>query len=113
MCADRMVVSDSDTDCSVIDLVNNPEATTLGEEATIDPMTFEEEEDGYLSPLEGFTNLKDNRDDQAFGQYFAQLQQAPPKQRRKRTSTSRNTGKSDTTTTRKKKRFYKKKRRIY
>jgi hypothetical protein len=90
MCNDML----SDSDCSVIDLVEQTEAA--------DPMTIDdkEEEDGYLSPLEGFTNLKDNRDNQAFGQYFAQLQ-PPPVQKRKRA----------TSAPRKKKRFFKRKKK--
>lgn len=102
------MISDSDTDCSIIDLVNNNSEVTgrQEEEDIIDPMRIDqEEEDGYLSPLEGYTNLRDNQDNQEFNQYFAQLEQAPVQSKKR--SYTRNTTRN---TTRKRK-FYKKRKK--
>ena len=76
---DATVISDSD--CSVIDLVDP------------DNSSKPKDDDGYLSPLEGFTNIKENRDDAQFNPFFQQLE----------------TTKKRRTTTKKKKPAYKSK----
>lgn len=62
----------SDSDSSIIDLVNVSESA-------------EEEEDGYLSPLEGFKSLKED-DNPSF---LAQLQTEPKQKRGRATSTKK------------------------
>jgi hypothetical protein len=137
------LISDSDSDCSVIDLIENPEAALRRrdsiEEIEVEEITSslppvftlpqifspssppieqeepprnyqaEEEDDGYLSPLEGFTNINENNSE--FNPYFAQLQAPIPTPRKGRSTTPRST----TTTTKKKrnwgKKFYRKKKR--
>ncbi|KAI8373995.1 hypothetical protein EDC96DRAFT_572309 [Choanephora cucurbitarum] len=65
---DATVISDSD--CSVIDLVDP------------DNSSKPNDDDGYLSPLEGFTNIKENREDAQFNPFFQQLEQKTTKRKR-------------------------------
>ncbi|KAI8098317.1 uncharacterized protein B0P05DRAFT_521358 [Gilbertella persicaria] len=82
----------SDSDCSVIDLVNP--------DNTHDPLP-EEEDDGYLSPLEGFTNIKENRDNALFNPFFEQFKQKEPTKRKRKTTKNKTTTASSS-----KKRWY-------
>ncbi|KAI8394035.1 uncharacterized protein BYT42DRAFT_28439 [Radiomyces spectabilis] len=62
--------SDSDSDCSVIDLcaIPQPQQQQAHDDAGI------EEDDGYLSPLEGFVNLLDDQSPSTdYQQYFQQF----------------------------------------
>ncbi|KAI8970181.1 hypothetical protein BDF20DRAFT_889733 [Mycotypha africana] len=91
---------DDASDCSVIDLVNPNNNTTNNSQSQ---QQVHEEDDGYLSPLEGFTNL--DRSNAEFNPFFEQLQpRAPAKRTRKSTaaSTSSTAVASSTTTKRKK-----------
>ncbi|KAF1801303.1 hypothetical protein V8B55DRAFT_1527817 [Mucor lusitanicus] len=95
------MISDTDSDCDIIDLIN-PANTVISKQTSSPPPSFaeapvaqeEDEDDGYLSPLEGFTSIKNNQSE-AFNPYFQQLQQPAPKPRKART-----TRKSTTTTKR-------------
>jgi hypothetical protein len=100
------MVSDAESDCSVIDLCNqdanqtNTESVEQSMENSVEQSvggTELEDDDGYLSPLEGFESLKDSEKNQ---QYLAQFVTKPTRKRKA------------TTTTKKKKtnkRWYKKK----
>ncbi|GAA5798717.1 hypothetical protein HPULCUR_004122 [Helicostylum pulchrum] len=104
------MVSDAESDCSVIDLCNedaNQTNTTKSAEHNVEQSMQQsvensvqgtrDNDDGYLSPLEGFVSLNDSERSQ---QYLAQF---TPKPTRKRKATT-------TTTKRKKnKRWYKRK----
>lgn len=82
------------SDCSVIDLVNNvyPTIQDSDDNATmvVEDENQEEEDDGYLSPLEGFTNINENRSE--YNAYFEQLQQPTPVKRTRAASTGRSRG---------------------
>lgn len=85
----------------MIDLVETPWTEDI-------PQVEEEKEkvdddDGYLSPLEGFTSLKDVGDDASYNNYYNQFRSSSatkPKTTRKKKTTS--------TSTPRKKKFYRK-----
>ncbi|KAK4521155.1 NADH dehydrogenase [ubiquinone] 1 alpha subcomplex subunit [Mucor velutinosus] len=104
-CNNMVSDTDSDSDCDIIDLIN-PANTVISKQTSTPPPSLAEastpvliegeEEDGYLSPLEGFTSIKNNQNE-AFNPYFQQLQQPTPKPRkaratRKSTTTKRGNG---------------------
>lgn len=93
----------SDSDCSVIDLVETPWTEDI-------PQAEEEKEDddGYLSPLEGFTSLKDVGDDASYNNYYNQFRSSAastPSATRPKTTRRK---KTTSTSTPKKKKFYRK-----
>ncbi|KAG2195502.1 hypothetical protein INT47_012046 [Mucor saturninus] len=99
------MISDSDSDSSIIDLVNmaarREEEEEPPKEEEEEPPE-EEEEDGYLSPLEGFKSLKED----ANPSFLSQLQPAPKKKRGgvNTTSTGKNNYKRKNKWARKRKR---------
>lgn len=64
------MISDSDSDSSIIDLVNTP------------AISDREDDDGYLSPLEGFVSLENNETQNPF------LDQLQPTIKRKRATST-------------------------
>lgn len=112
------MVSDAESDCSVIDLCNpdanqtnynNVEQSVEGSvgrsvqqivEDSMRGTQHDDDDDGYLSPLEGFVNLNDSERGQ---QYLAQFTAKPTRKRRTTTTTSATTKRKKT------KRWYKKK----
>ncbi|CEP11930.1 hypothetical protein [Parasitella parasitica] len=80
-CNNMISDSDSDSNCDVIDLIN-PANNSISKQTDLEK-TQEEEDDGYLSPLEGFTSIQ-NGENEAFNPYFEQLQPKPKKTRASR-----------------------------
>ncbi|KAI7907784.1 uncharacterized protein BX663DRAFT_547459 [Cokeromyces recurvatus] len=95
---ESIVSLNSDSEYSLIDLVNDP---PLEGESKNDANA----DDGCLSPLEGFINIKENRDkNEEFNPYFEQLQ---TKTKRKRSTKTKTTEKSK----KYKKRWFRRKRK--
>ncbi|KAI9483033.1 MAG: hypothetical protein EXX96DRAFT_556585 [Benjaminiella poitrasii] len=102
-----IVSLNSDSEYSLIDLVNDPLEEEVQQEK--EDNNDNNEDDGYLSPLEGFVNIKENRDNnEEFNPYFEQLQPKPKKSRRKKATTTTTTA---TSTKKYKKRWFRKKRK--
>ncbi|CAO3637068.1 unnamed protein product [Mucor fragilis] len=89
-CNNMISDTGSDSDCDIIDLIN-PANTMISKQTSPPPslaeaqapVEIEDDDDGYLSPLEGFTSIKNNQNE-ASNPYFQQLQQPAPKPRKAR-----------------------------
>lgn len=106
ICRNAEVISDDDDNCSVIDLVdNNPEIYSVGndyETQTVQENDNDMEDDGYLSPLEGFTSISENREE--YNNYLQQLQHKPPTKRKPRAKSA-----TSASTQKKRQRYFAKK----
>ena len=78
------MTSDSDTDCSVIDLSIKENIPSTPPPPIDHPA--EEEDDGYLSPLEGFTSVQDVQDNRLF---YEQLRPTTNTRTRKKPATTK------------------------
>ncbi|KAI8644110.1 hypothetical protein BD408DRAFT_413738 [Parasitella parasitica] len=77
-CNNMISDTGSDSDCDVIDLIN-PANNSISKQIYTEEAQ-KEDDDGYLSPLEGFTSIQ-NGENEAFDPYFEQLQPKPKKPR--------------------------------
>ncbi|KAG2190202.1 hypothetical protein INT46_008920 [Mucor plumbeus] len=98
-CNNMISDTDSDSDCDIIDLIN-PANNHISKQTVSVQDEAEEDDDGYLSPLEGFTSIKNGQNNEAFNPYFEQLQQPLPKPRATRPKKTTNINSTRKTTPR-------------